>query len=168
MDADSFRDLMVTHGQAVWNFAYFLTKRHDLADDISQDVFIQAYRKIASFRGEASMRTWLFTITRNISVNYMRTAFIRRVTLVGLVMGKDTAASAEQEVMDRNFTEDIWSLVLKLPIKYREVLILDAKYELTTREMAEILNVSEGTVKSRLSRARQKMSVSRKEEVASE
>jgi RNA polymerase sigma-70 factor, ECF subfamily len=164
MDADSFRDLMVTHGQAVWNFAFCITKREDLADDVSQDVFLQVYRNIGSFRGQSSMKTWLFAITRNIAVNYMRTAFMRKVTLVDWVVRKDTFPSAEHEALNHALSDEIWSMVLKLPVKFREVLILEAKYELTNKEMAHVLGISEGTVKSRLSRARRKMTDLWKEE----
>jgi RNA polymerase sigma-70 factor (ECF subfamily) len=60
--------------------------------------------------------------------------------------------------MEQSAANEIWSKVLMLPVKYREVLILDAKYELTTKEIAGVLGLAEGTVKSRLHRARQKMS----------
>lgn len=168
MDADSFRDLMVTYGQAVWNFAYFITKRDHLADDVSQDVFLQVYRNIDSFRGQSSMKTWLFAITRNIAVNYMRTAFMRKVTLVDWVARRETNPSAEHEALNHALTDEIWKMVLKLPVKFREVLILEAKYELTIKEMAHVLGISEGTVKSRLSRARRKMTDLWKEEPAYE
>jgi RNA polymerase sigma-70 factor (ECF subfamily) len=168
MDSNSFRELMLTYGQDVWNFAYFLTKSKDLADDISQDVFLRAYRKIGSFRGESSIRTWLFTITRNISVNYRRTAFIRKVILVGGIIHKETAPSAEKEALEQFLSDELWKIVMSLPIKFREVIVLNAKYELSQKEIAQLLGLSEGTVKSRLSRARQKLSEAWKEEIVHE
>ncbi|MFC3801740.1 sigma factor [Cohnella sp. GCM10012308] len=66
MDAGGLRELMRLYGSEVWNLAFVLTKRRDLADDVSQDVFFAAYRKIDTFRGASSVRTWLLSITRNV------------------------------------------------------------------------------------------------------
>jgi RNA polymerase sigma-70 factor (ECF subfamily) len=168
LDAASFREIMMTYGQDVWNLAYILTKRHDMADDIAQDVFLNVYRSIGRFRGESSVKTWLLSITRNTSVNYLRSAFVRKVTLMDWVSGSATSPSAEQEAMASSFSDDIWAAVMKLPVRFREVLVLHAKYELPVKEIAHLLGISEGTVKSRLSRARQKMSAYWKEERAYE
>jgi RNA polymerase sigma-70 factor (ECF subfamily) len=70
----------------------------------------------------------------------------------------------ENEALGHRQFHPIWDVVLKLPIKYREVLILDAKYELTMKEMSAVLGISEGAVKSRLSRARQRVAAIWKEE----
>ncbi|GGD54036.1 RNA polymerase sigma factor [Paenibacillus nasutitermitis] len=163
METSHLRDLMNTYGQDVWNLAYLLTSKYDLADDIAQDVFLKAYSNIASFRGGSSMKTWLLAITRNTSINYLRTAFLRRVTLMDRVQPKGTSPSAEQEAIDRTLASAIWQDVLKLPVKQREILILHGKYGMTTNEIAAMLQLSEGTVKSRLSRARSRMSLYRKE-----
>lgn len=168
LNKETFREMMTTYGQDVWNYAFFVTKRADLADDISQDVFLKVYQNIGSFRGESSFKTWLISITRNIAINYRRSAFIRKVTLVDWMVRKETHSSAEDEVMELCLAEDIWQVVLKLPVKYREVLILDAKYDLTMNEIADVLGISQGTVKSRLSRARSKVSVIWKEWAAYE
>ncbi|KIL35102.1 hypothetical protein SD71_07025 [Cohnella kolymensis] len=164
LDAESFRELMLTYGQEVWNYAFLLTNRADLADDISQDVFLKVYRNIASFRGESSMRTWLFAITRNISINYRRSAFMRKIVLAESVTPSETHPSAEQEAVQHSLSSELWQLVMNLPVKYREVLVLHAKNELSQKEIAQLLGVSEGTVKSRLSRARQKVNGAWKEE----
>jgi RNA polymerase sigma-70 factor (ECF subfamily) len=72
MNSESFRDLMLTYGQDVWNYAFFMTQQAHLADDISQDVFFKAFSSIQTFRGESSIKTWLIAITRNIAINYRR------------------------------------------------------------------------------------------------
>lgn len=153
------RELMETYGDDVWNFAYFLTRRSDAADDISQDVFLNAYNKLYSFRGECSVKSWLLTITRNKALHYLKSAFIRKVTLLDTILQrKDTSPSAENVVFDRMETASLWNHVMELPRKFREALILDYHYGLTTKEMANLLEVSEGTVKSRLHRAKRKLS----------
>jgi RNA polymerase sigma-70 factor (ECF subfamily) len=169
MDAATLEDLMTRHGQDVWNYAHFMTKNRSMADDISQDVFIQAYRHVTSFRGEASIKTWLLKITRNTSYNYLRSAFIRRVLLVDHVLAGRHDSSAEQAFIDQEAANEVWRQVYQLPTKYREVLVLHAGHQLGMREMAQILNVPEGTVKSRLFSARKRLSaLLQKEEFANE
>ncbi|WP_127586469.1 RNA polymerase sigma factor [Paenibacillus koleovorans] len=163
MDGDTLRHLMEKYGEDIWNYAYFLTKRHEAADDISQEVFVKAYMHIGSFRGECSIKTWLLTITRRQSFNHLQSAYWRKVTLMDLVSRKDTAASAEQQAMDRMMTDRLWETVLSLPVKYREVLVLEAHYSMPMREMAELLGIRLGTVKSRLNRARAKVGEALKE-----
>jgi RNA polymerase sigma-70 factor (ECF subfamily) len=155
--AASLQELMQQHGQEVWNYAYLLTKNHHASDDIAQDVFLQAFLHISAFRGESSVRTWLFSITRNMAFNYKKSSFFRKVTLLEFISPAPRTASAEDQFMNRTYTDSIWQLVLKLPPKYREVLLLDAKYEMPLTEVALLLQISIGTVKSRLHRARNKM-----------
>jgi RNA polymerase sigma-70 factor (ECF subfamily) len=151
------RDLMTAYGDDVWNFAFSLCRRADMAQDITQDVFLKVYRSLGSFRGDSSAKTWILAITRNTAADYKRSAFFRKVTLQRFAKQDGCEKSAEQEAMENLAIHDIWKKVLKLPAKYREVLVLSAHHQLTMKEMAEILGVSEGTVKSRLYHARVKV-----------
>lgn len=153
------QDLMLEYGDDVWNFAYFLTRRSDAADDIAQDVFLSAYNGLYQFRGECSVKSWLLGITRNKSMTYLKSAFIRKVLLVeGRIPEGQSAPSAETVVFDRMESRELWECVMQLPRKLREVLILDYHYDLSIREIAGLLQLSEGTVKSRSFRARKRMS----------
>lgn len=163
MDPQTLEDLIAQYGQEVWNYAYSITKNRSMSDDIAQDVFIQVYRHVTSFRGEASVKTWLMRITRNISYNYRNTAFFRRVLLVGITTN-DYSHSAEQSFIEKEAANNVWKQVFTLPLKFREVLVLHAKYQLSLKEIASILQVPEGTVKSRLFGARKRMSALLKEE----
>jgi RNA polymerase sigma-70 factor (ECF subfamily) len=159
IDLLDFRKIMEEHGQEVWNYAYFLTKRRDLADDVAQDTFIKAYRNISAFRGESSVRTWLLKIARNTAYDYKQTSFFRKVILMDMIQTKQEAPSAEHEYFQMKFKDDIWRMVLTLPIKLREVLLLDAVYQMNMNEIALTLDIALGTVKSRLHRARRKVAV---------
>jgi len=155
-------ELMTAYGKDVWNYAYSITHKRDQADDITQEVFIKVFRNLYTFRSESSVKTWLLAITRNMALDYRRSAFLRKVTLTGFLHtpaenGK-SVAGAEAQVMEKLAVGEMWNLVMKLPAKYREVLILYAHYQLSMKEMAEVLGVSEGTVKSRLFHARSKIS----------
>lgn len=164
MDSDSLEKLMAQYGQDVWNFAFFLTKSRYVADDIAQDVFLKAYQHISSFRGESSIKTWLLTITRNVSTNYRRSAFLRRVLLMGIVERDRAGGSAEQDFLEREAVNEVWRQVFHLPAHYRSVLVLHAKHQLTIPEIAQVLQIPEGTVRSRLFTARKRLTNMLKEE----
>jgi RNA polymerase sigma-70 factor, ECF subfamily len=156
-------DLMDAYGTDVWNFAYLLTGSRTQADEAAQDTFWRAYRKLHTFRREASVKTWLLTIARRAAADIRRSAFIRRVMPFahvpeGILGG--TAASAEEEALQRMMASEVWRHVAELPLKQREVLMLHAHYGLKDGEIAAVLRVPEGTVKSRLSAARKRMAES--------
>ncbi|WP_378120721.1 RNA polymerase sigma factor [Cohnella sp. GCM10012308] len=168
LDPITFEALMHEYGQEVWNYAYSIVKNQSMAEDITQDVFLQVFRHVVSFRNESSMKTWLLKITRNISYNYRKSAFIRKVFLVGNVSLKESSRSAEQTYLDHEAANEVWTAVLKLPVKSREILILHAKYQLSIPEIAQLLDISEGAVRSRLFAARKKMNVRLGEDYAYE
>ena len=150
-----FDELMMTYGRDVWNYAYFMTKRRELAEDIAQDVFVKAYEHLDSFRGGSSVKSWLLSIARNTALDYLKTAWMRKVQLFPSRFLQASQRSAESEWFGSEEKNRIWSLVLELPRKQREVLILFAHYRMSMKEIAEMLGISEGTVKSSLHRARQ-------------
>jgi|GEM_PF-141742 len=147
-------ELMQAYGKEVWNFAYFLTRRAELADDVTQDVFVKVYERLYSFRGQSSVKTWLFAITRNTAKDALHSSWLRKVILLPVWRQREVHPSAEKEHLDRQVTEEIWSVVLSLPRKLREVLLLHTHHGLSLKEIAAVLQISEGTVKSRLHRAR--------------
>lgn len=171
LDNETLYQMMNDYGNDVWNYAFFLTGNRDHADDISQEVFIKAYQGIHTFRGDASLKTWLITITRNTAHSYRRSRFFRQslgsmlfsideektVGSSALSKATRTVPSAESVVLEQHYEDSIWEIIMALPIKSREVLILAFKYEMKIHEIAELLHISEGTVKSRLSRAKEKV-----------
>ncbi|MFB6367098.1 RNA polymerase sigma factor [Paenibacillus elgii] len=151
-------DMMLAYGEDVWNYAFFLSRNRTLADDVTQDVFVRVYERLYTFRGEASVKTWLLAITRNLVRDHWRSSWIRRVIPFGILQLEGQGPSAESQAIDALVEEEVWNTVLGLPFKLREVLLLHAHHQLSYAEIAKLLNVSEGTVKSRLSRARAKVS----------
>lgn len=165
MNAVALQTLMEDYGGDVWNYAYYLARSRSAADDISQETFIRAYRYRNSFRGEASVRTWLLQITRNRWLSYRSSSFIRRVTLQNSAGLLDTSPSAEEVFWQQSVSSEAWKIVLQLPRKHREVLMLYAHYELSMEEMAGLLGISLSAAKSRLHRARQKAMEIREKEL---
>ncbi|WP_172256236.1 RNA polymerase sigma factor [Saccharibacillus deserti] len=158
MTADDLESIMDTYGEDVWNFLYIMTRSRELADDLAQETFIRAYKYLGTYRREASLKTWLLRIARNRWYSYRRLAFVRRVALPGYVPETDTAESAETEFLREELTSEVWAIVLKLPLKYREVLTLQAHYGMTMEELANALGITVSAAKTRLQRARSKAS----------
>ncbi|WP_145406350.1 RNA polymerase sigma factor [Paenibacillus silvae] len=172
IDNDTLASLMDDYGNDVWNYVYFLTKNAEQADDLSQEVFVRAYTGIANYRGDCSIKTWLLTITRNTTFTYRKSRFFRsslwgetlslesdpdRFELTSMLRERSAHPSAEMEVMRKAHVHEIWDIVLVLPEKFREILLLHLRYGLTTTEIADMLRISQGTAKSRLSRAKEKV-----------
>ncbi|MCA0757173.1 RNA polymerase sigma factor [Paenibacillus sp. N4] len=154
LGAPEIEELVHRYWHEIWQYAFFLTRHEQLAEDIAQDTFVQAFRSISSFRGECSVKTWLFKIARNTAFNYRKSAFFRKVTLFGLLKDKTASFSAEAHYFNNMLTDEIWEAVLALPKRYREIIILHAHYGLTHAELVDLLGISAGTIKSRLHRAR--------------
>ncbi len=159
-------DLMEAYAGDVWNYVFLLTRDRGAADDLTQEVFLSALRGLRRFEGRSAPKTWLLAIARNASLNWLKSSFVRRVRLVGFVRPTASQRSAEQEALEKMGIRAIWRSVMKLPAKQREVLMLDAHHGLSYAEIARVLDVSEGTVKSRLHRARARMEILLKEEGA--
>ncbi|BBI36558.1 RNA polymerase sigma factor [Cohnella abietis] len=164
IDAATLESLMSEYGQEVWNYAYLICRSRSIADDIAQDVFLKAYRHFTSFRGESSVKTWLLRITRNLSYNYRNSAFFRKALLLDRIIPSGHHRSAEQAFLDDEATNEVWRQVFSLPAKHREILLLHARHQLSLGEIASLLGIPEGTAKSRLFGARQKLSRLLKEE----
>lgn len=160
----TLREMMETYGSDVWHYAFFLTRSREQANDISQEVFLKAYKGIGTYRGHASLKTWLLTITRNTAFSFRRNSFWRRFAPLGDRQGPGQAPSAEKEAIGNQVVSRIWEIILALPDKHREVLVLDIQQDLSVAEMSALLGVAQGTVKSRLARARDKVRAAMKEE----
>lgn len=74
----TLREMMEEYGSDVWNYAFFLTRSREQANDISQEVFLKAYKNVGKYRGQSSMKTWLLTITRNTAFSWSKNSFWRR------------------------------------------------------------------------------------------
>ncbi len=149
--------LMRTYGNDVLRMAYCYVKDYDTAEDIFQEVFIKANEKAAGFRGESTVKTWLLRITVNACKDYLKSAYRRRVTMLSEEdEARLPAADQIEEIEKREDQKRVREALWKLPGKYREVLVCLYFEERSVAETAKLLKLSEGTVKSRLSRARER------------
>jgi RNA polymerase sigma-70 factor (ECF subfamily) len=153
---DIIKEIIQAHGKELWNYAYSIVGNAEMTDDIMQDVFIKVVNKLHTFRGASSIKTWLLSITRNTAYNSKSTWFIRKVLPFEKWSERQSYPSAESEAIEQIEMNDAWETVMKLPVKYREVLVLMVHHDMSQKEIAETIGVPEGTVKSRLHHARLK------------
>jgi RNA polymerase sigma-70 factor (ECF subfamily) len=167
-DLEAFERLVVKHQKRMLNVAYRLTNDYDEACEVVQDAFVAAFRNIKTFRGDSKFTTWLTAITVNLSKNRLKQMRSRRgheaYSLDEQVETGDgrmtiDPPSKEPSVLDRLEARDIQvnvrDCIKALEPDFREALVLRDLQDFSYEEIGGILKVPEGTVKSRLFRARE-------------
>jgi len=165
---EAFDELIARYQRYVFNLVYQHLGDIDDIDDVAQEVFVRIYKFIRKYRGQASLESWIYKIV----LNYCRTHARRRSSLARLFVPISTTKHDEErsfELLDalpdhsynpektieqRKIVQEIMEAVRALPEIYRNILIMREVNELSYEEIAEILGISIGTVKSRISRAR--------------
>ena len=121
-----------------------------MAEDAVQETFLKAYKSLHAFRGESSEKTWLMRIAINVCKDMQRTAWFRN--LGKMVSIENVQIPAEQEM---SISSELVSEIMKLPSKYKEVVLLYYYEGMNQSEVAQILSVSITTVHRRLEKARE-------------
>ncbi|XEC96176.1 sigma-70 family RNA polymerase sigma factor [Paenibacillus tarimensis] len=147
--------LMTLYGTAVLRTAYFYLGDRHLAEDISQEVFIRAYRNWSNFRGDSSTKTWLTKITINLCRDKLGLKSSSEEPTDPVLLQYTGQSGVEEQAMKRMMNTAILKQVMKLPTHYHEVVYLYYYLELSTGEIAEATGTPEGTVRGRLHRARE-------------
>lgn len=147
-----------THGEELLRLSYTYVKNKEMAEDIVQDVLLKAYEQHDKFRGDASYRTYLYRMTINRSYDYLRSWSYKNTVLTNKIQQiLQVTKSTEQQVFEQNDNRLLGDVVFDLPVKYREIIILYYYKELKIDEIAELLSISDNTVKTRLKRGREKL-----------
>jgi RNA polymerase sigma-70 factor (ECF subfamily) len=170
-DDAAFNEMVSRHWDRIYGMVHQLLRNQQDAEEVTQDAFIRAHRGLGNFRGEAAFSTWLYQIATNLARNRYWYWWRRR---------RDQTVSFDQPVSDSNSTplSEVFSTDMATPgditvnqelvdhiamgmekigAKHREVLILRNVKNLSYEEIAEVLGISVGTVKSRIARARESL-----------
>jgi RNA polymerase sigma-70 factor (ECF subfamily) len=158
----AWEDLVRAHTRKVYALCYRFTGSGAEAQDLTQEVFLRVFRQLRTFRSaEGSFTTWLTRVTRNLLIDHYRRSRQERVTdsieeQLPVIEESGTAAAArpDQALAGREASEILQATLQKLSPDLREAVILRDLQEMEYREIAAVLQIPEGTVKSRINRGR--------------
>ena len=148
--------LMREYGNDVLRTAYSFVRDREAAKDLFQETFIKANYNLDKFRGDSSIKTWLIRITVNVCKDYLKSAYQKNV--VPMTQVEEDSLSVEddhEQIENADRDEQIRRAVNSLPENYREVVLCVYFREMSVADASAALGVPEGTVKSRLARARE-------------
>lgn len=163
-DLEAFNFLVLEYQDLVYRRAFWLTREREAAEDAVQEAFIKAFQNMSHFRG-GSFRAWILCIVTNVCYDELRR---RNRQCMYSLFGQDPngeeanfldflvdpAVSTEESVEQLELRATLMDQIQKLPVEYRETLVLVDLMELTYKEAAQVQKVPIGTIKSRLARAR--------------
>lgn len=149
--------LMDTYGDMITKLSFSYLKDWGKAEDVTQEVFITCYNKFSTFRGESTVKNWLYKIAINKCKDILRSwQFKKVITLNSLLHEhlKNDSKSPEQQIIVQDEKNELVQKVFSLPIRQREIIILYYYEDLKIREISDLLNINPKTVKTRLHRGR--------------
>ncbi|TKI76653.1 sigma-70 family RNA polymerase sigma factor [Bacillus mycoides] len=157
-DKELFIDeIMNKYGQEVLQLVYSYVNNKEIAEDLTQDIFVKCYKSLHTYKGKLNVKTWLWRIAINQCKDYIKSWYNKKV-----IVTEDEAAyigvqndSVEQAVIQNAKDRELASAVMNLPIKYREVIYLFYYKELSIKEIAIVIEVKENTIKTRLKKAKE-------------
>ena len=162
-DQDAFAALVEQNQGKVYNLALRLTGSPEDASDVAQEAFLKAWRGLASFQGESSFSTWLYKLTNNAGIDFLRRRARQRGAESPLSLDEennglaaltpDPAPSPQEQLEHRELRDALDEGLARLSPEHRQALSLRLS-GLSYAEIAQALEVEEGTVKSRIARAR--------------
>jgi RNA polymerase sigma-70 factor (ECF subfamily) len=156
----SFEKLVKRYQKKIYYLAYRMTKDHDAADDIAQETFIKAYYSLQKFKEGYGFFPWIYRICMNLSINYLkRRKFVISESMISPQMERKEAVGFNP--LDILIKEEkrikIENAIEKLPPPFKAVFVLKIYEDLSYEDIARALNISKGTVMSRLFRARERL-----------
>ena len=167
-DSDAFEALVADNQKKVYNLALKMMGNEEDALDISQEAFIKAYTGLPNFRAESRFSVWLYRLTYNICIDFLRKKKRKPELPLAVSDGDGDGGYLELEIPDTRYEpsseaerhelrEAVDKGIAALPENHREILVMRELTGMSYEQIAHTLNINEGTVKSRLSRARQRL-----------
>lgn len=157
----AFAVLVRQYQDRVFRFILRLVGARDEAMDLTQETFMKAHQALPGWRPEAQFRTWLFSIAHNAALDLLRRRQrVEFVSFSDLPAGEedhalpDPARQPDERLADRQSIEQLERTLQELPAEHREILLLREVEDMSYTEIAATLGIAEGTVKSRIARAR--------------
>ena len=150
INEELFKKLVTQYGNSILRMCYMYLKDYQLAEDVTQETFLQVWNKYETFENKSSEKTWITRIAINRCKNCMRASWFKRISI------EELPEIFENDSSEMILNKGTISLkIMKLPQKYREVILLYYYQELSVKEISAVLNQKETTILQRLKRARE-------------
>ena len=156
-DITAWEPLVRAHQEAVFRLSYLLLGDPDDAEDIAQETFLRAWNHLGTFDSARPLRPWLLSITSNLASNRRRSAGRYVSALIRAFQSEPPPSSVEEKNIKNMQADELWRAVQSLNTTDQQIIYLRFFLELSVTETAETLRIAEGTVKSRLNRALEKL-----------
>ena len=165
-DSDAFEQLVLSYEKPIYNLCLRMCGNADDAMDLTQETFLKAWRSLGSFRADAAFSTWLYRLCSNLCIDHLRREQKRKILPLQVEDSDgderpldvpDPAAGPEERLSAQEDRQQVAAALQSLEPEYREALTLRVLHDLSYADIAAVLQVREGTVKSRIARAREKM-----------
>ncbi len=158
-DQSAWDQVVRLHWRKVFNVAYKFVGKHDEAEDLTQDIFLKLFRSLATFDRRANFQTWLISVSRNLCIDHYRSVRKERETVSRDLDAGDVPAVSKDAgpyaMLEHNDRRALLRRALdELPSTLRAAVLLRDIRELSYQEIADQLDLPEGTVKSRINRGR--------------
>ncbi|MDM5328957.1 sigma-70 family RNA polymerase sigma factor [Neobacillus sp. CF12] len=150
-------EIMNQYGQEILQLTYSYVNNKAIAEDLTQDIFVKCYKNLHTYSGKSKLRTWLWRIAINHCKDFHRSWYNKNVIIAGEEMPSNGTKKelVEQTVIQKEEDDELIAAIMKLPIKYREVIYLFYYEELPLKEIALVTDTGLNTVKTRLRRAKE-------------
>ncbi len=165
-DEQAIGDLVDTYGQRIYQLAFRYLRNREDAEEVTQDVLFKVYRKVAAFRGDSALSSWIYRITFNTAMSRLRTARLQPLPSDETTNRErdgqrpvkrepaDWSQMADEQVFRSQLRRRALRAILALPAIYRAPVMLRDLQGLSTEEASALLRVKDQTLKSRLHRGR--------------
>jgi RNA polymerase sigma-70 factor (ECF subfamily) len=163
---EAFGDLVVRYQRPIFGLIVRMVRNQATAEELAQDVFIKAYRNLASFDRRRKFSSWLFKVAHNATIDHLRRRQLDTVPLepqedegprLAELLAGPEREGPESVAMRSELTEQLEAAMAELRPEHREILLLRFRQGLSYAELAEVLDLALGTVKTHLHRARKRL-----------
>lgn len=164
-DDSAFEEIVKLYQQKVCNTIFYMIKNENIVEDLAQEVFIKVYRNLSKFNEESSLYTWIYRITMNTCLDQIKKE--KKITYISTIVETEEGEVEAQfedenqrvdEILESKIRKEVLLKAIKsLPAEQRALIVLRDIRQFKYMEIAEMLKLNLGTVKSKISRARQNL-----------
>jgi RNA polymerase sigma-70 factor (ECF subfamily) len=152
-----FDEIMNRYGQDILRLVYSYVNNKELAEDLTQDIFVKCYKALHTYRGKSKLKTWLWRIAINHCKDFLKSWYNKNVIVSEneSTNNRTNKEMVEQVIIQKEEDNQLIFALMTLPIKYREVIYLFYYEELLIKDITVLTGTSDNTVKTRLRRAKE-------------